>query len=233
MRAKNIIKKAIGKKTAKKINASYTNRIANQFHKIYYDSGVWGTTYWLGVPFHKCPLDAWLYQEMLYTLKPDLIIETGTANGGSALYFASMFDLLEKGQILTIDIEANKNRPQHPRITYLQGSSIAPEIIETAHKYAEGKKVVLVSLDSDHSKAHVLKEMELYGKLVSEGSYMVVEDTNVNGHPVLKDFGEGPYEAVEEFMKTHNDFSIDYALEKFFFSFNTHGYLKKCKRFPN
>lgn len=227
MRAKTIIKKIIGEKAAERIGNFYRKRIINQFHKIYYDRGIWTKTNWLGVPVLKCPLDLWLYQEILHNLKPDLIIETGTARGGSAFYFASLLDLLGKGQIVTIDVNAPENRPQHPRVTYLQGSSLAPEIMETMYQYAEGKKVVLVSLDSNHSKAHVLKEMELYGKLVSKGSYMVVEDTNINGHPVLKEFGEGPYEAVEEFLKTHSEFYIDYDLEKFLFSFNTHGYLRK------
>jgi cephalosporin hydroxylase len=227
MRAKNIIKKIIGKKAAEQIGNFYRKRVINRFHRIYYDRGVWTKTNWLGVTVLKSPLDLWLYQEILHSLKPDLIIETGTARGGSAWYFASLLDLLGKGQVVTIDVKAPENRPQHPRVTYLKGSSLAPEIMEVVQQYAEGKKVVLVSLDSDHSKAHVLKEMEFYGKLVSKGSYMVVEDTNINGHPVVKNFGEGPYEAVEEFLKTHSNFYIDYDLEKFLFSFNTHGYLRK------
>jgi cephalosporin hydroxylase len=227
MQIKKIIKNIIGEKTAQRISKFYRDRAINQFHKIYYNSGVWRNNSWFGVPVWKCPLDMWLYQEMVYYLKPDLIIETGTALGGSALYFASLMDLLCKGQIVTIDIESPKSKPQHPRVTYIQGSSVAAEIMETLNQYVKGKEVVLVFLDSDHTKAHVLKEMELYGRLVTSGSYMVVEDTNMNGHPVFKDFGEGPYEAVEEFLKTHGDFCVDHSWEKFLFSFNTHGYLRK------
>ncbi len=219
--------KIIGKKRDRGLLESWQSPIINEFHKIYYNSGVWKTTTWLGVPVQKCPFDMWIYQEILQNLKPDLVIETGTATGGSALFFATLFDLIGKGQIITIDVVTRKDRPQHPRITYLQGSSTAPVIKEAVSQFAEGKKTILVSLDSDHSKEHVLDELEFYGKLVSPRSYMVVEDTNVNGHPVLRNFGEGPYEAVQQFLKMSKDFVIDYKIEKFFVSFNTHGYLKR------
>jgi len=236
MNINTVIKRIIGEKASNRISksrqnyrANRLNHIANQFHRIYYDSAVWTKTTWLGVPLWKCPLDLWLYQEILYAVKPDLVIETGTALGGSALYFASLLDLLGKGQIVSVDIEMNEERPQHPRITYVHGSSTAPEIIRSMQQYAEGKKAVLVVLDSNHSKMHVLREMELYGTLVTNGSYMIVEDTNINGHPVLNNFGSGPYEAVEEYLRRHEEFSIDYDQEKSMVSFNTHGYLKKAK----
>ncbi len=229
MKINTLIKRIIGEKASKRVSKSYQNYRANQFHRIYYDSAVWQKTTWLGVPVWKCPLDLWLYQEIFYAVKPDLIIETGTALGGSALYFASLLDLLGKGQIVSVDIQMSENRPQHPRITYMNSSSTAPDIIRSMQQYAEGKKAVLVVLDSNHSKAHVLREMELYGTLVTGGSYMIVEDTNINGHPVLNNFGSGPYEAVEEYLRSHREFSIDYDKEKFMVSFNTHGYLKKAQ----
>ena len=231
-----LVKRILGKRISEKIrkSGSYKNFLANrenksvkQFHTLFYNSNVWQKTSWFGVPVWKCPLDLWIYQEILFTVKPDLIIETGTALGGSALYYASLLDLLGKGQIVSVDIEKRDGRPEHPRITYLTGSSVDPEIIMTIQRYAEGKKSILVNLDSDHSKTHVLREMELYGKIVTDGSYLIVEDTNINGHPVLTNFGDGPYEAVEEYLKSHSEFSIDYEKEKFKVSFNTHGYLKK------
>jgi len=223
----SLVSRVIGKKRARQILRLWQKRTIDGFHKIYYNSGVWTRTNWLGVPIQKCLLDVWIYQEILQELTPDLIIETGTAAGGSAFYLASLLDLLGNGQIVTIDINSNENRPYHRRITYLQGSSIAPEIEEAVSQFAEGKRTIFVLLDSDHSKGHVLKEMEFYGKMVSSGSYMVVEDTNINGHPVLKRFGEGPYEAVQEFLKINKSFFVDYNMEKFFVSFNKHGYLKK------
>ena len=89
------------------------------------------------------------------------------------------------------------------------------------------EKKVMVVLDSDHPKNHVLQEMKIYGKFVSKGCYMIVEDTNVNGHPVLSDFGDGPMEAVTEFLENNEDFVIDKDREKFLLTFNPNGYLKK------
>ena len=120
--------------------------IIQQFHKLYYDSSNFGRTFaqthWMDVPVRKNPFDLWNYQEMIFTLKPDLIIETGTLMGGSALYFASLCDLFGKGAVVTIDIDDAKTtlskekviparvRPEHPRLTYVQGSSIDPAIVQ-------------------------------------------------------------------------------------------------------
>ena len=206
--------------------------VVDQFHKLYYGSQIfdksWGNTFWLGAPTQKCPLDIWIYQEMLFEIKPDVIIECGTKYGGSALFLASMCDLLHHGEVVTIDIEDKKNKPQHPRIHYLLGSSISVAIVEEIKKKIQGKSV-LVILDSDHSKEHVLNELKLYSPLVTKGSYIIVEDTNINGHPVYPDFGPGPMEAVKEFLKENQNFVIDKNREKFYLTFNPEGYLKKIK----
>ena len=203
--------------------------ITQQFNKIYYDSLVWaeGKTRWLGVPIQKFPTDLWIYQEIIFEERPDVIIETGTANGGSALFFASLFDLIGKGEIITIDVEDVKKRPKHDRITYLLGSSISEEIIEQVKRVANGKEKVMVILDSDHHKEHVLNELRIYNSFVTEKSYLIVEDTNINGHPVAKEFGPGPLEAVEEFLKENKHFVVDKNKEKFFLTANPRGYLKK------
>ncbi|MCW4009513.1 MAG: cephalosporin hydroxylase family protein [Candidatus Bathyarchaeota archaeon] len=201
--------------------------MVNEFNKIYYDSKVWTRTYWFGVPILKCPTDLWVYQEILFEQKPDLIIECGTANGGSALFFASLFDLIGNGEIVTIDIEDKRDRPQHKRIKYLLGSTTSECILSEVTALAKNKKKILVILDSDHSKEHVLNELRLYNSFVTKGSYLVVEDTNINGHPVCLDFGAGPMEAVDEFLKEHRDFIVDTSKEKFFVTFNPSGYLKK------
>jgi cephalosporin hydroxylase len=214
------------------INPKLEGDITNQFHKLYYDSHsmgrTWSNTWWMGHQIMKCPLDLWLHQEILFATKPDIIIETGTYKGGSAYYLASLCDLLGKGKVVSIDVEEYPNRPQHSRITYLQGSSVSDAILESvrAHIQSAGTSV-LVILDSDHAKAHVRKEMELYGKLVSLGNYMIVEDSNVNAHPVYPEHGPGPMEAIVEFMPSHKEFENDIAMEKFLFSFNPKGYLKR------
>jgi cephalosporin hydroxylase len=201
--------------------------IADQFHELYYDSWVWRNTYWMGVRTLKCPLDLWIYQEILFELRPRFIIECGSAAGGSALFLASVCDLLDKGQIVTVDIQADPERPKHSRIIHLQGSSTAESIIGEIKKVVGDDSPVMVILDSDHSRQHVLQELRLYSGIVTEGSYLIVEDTNLNGHPVQELHGAGPMEAVETFLNETDDFALDREREKFFLTFNPKGYLKK------
>jgi cephalosporin hydroxylase len=201
--------------------------IADQFHELYYDSWVWRHTYWMGVQALKCPLDLWVYQEILFELRPRFIIECGTAAGGSALFLASMCDLLGEGQIVTIDIQADPHRPQHSRITYLQGSSTEDSIVGKIREIVKDGSPVMIILDSDHSRDQVLQELRLYSPIVTKGSYLIVEDTNINGHPVLELHGAGPMEAVETFLSETDEFIFDREREKFFLTFNPKGYLKK------
>lgn len=203
--------------------------LVDRFHRLYYDNGgrTWGQTRWLGVTTQKMPLDMWIYQEMLYEIQPDFVIECGTFAGGSALYFASIMDLMGKGKVITIDINSNPKYPKHPRIQYLTGSSTSPEIVAQVRKMIRPGDKVMVSLDSDHSKNHVLGEMRAYSPLVNEGSYLVVEDTNINGHPVFPSFGPGPMEALDAFLAENKGFVIDKEREKFYVSFNPRGYLKR------
>lgn len=207
--------------------------VVNEFHKLYYDSaadgGTWRNTYWFGVPTQKCPFDMWVYQEILFRLRPDRIIECGTADGGSALYLAGICDLIGKGKVITIDILDIEGRPRHKRIEYLLGSSTSEEVFRGVGNRIRRKDVVMVILDSDHSKDHVLKEMKLYSRLVTRGSYLVVEDTNVNGNPILPDFGPGPGEAVLEFLQHNNEFEVDPCMEKFYMTFSPGGYLLKVR----
>ncbi|MDZ4654064.1 cephalosporin hydroxylase family protein [Bacillus cereus] len=206
------------------------NNISNEFLNQYYNSLVWlNDTHWFGVPICKLPSDLFLYQEIIYELKPDLIIECGTFHGGSALYLASMLDLIGKGHVLTIDITPQPNRPSHNRITYLTASSVSVQAIQTIVSMRKPDDVILVILDSDHSKEHVSKELLLYKSIVTTGSYIIVEDTSINGNPLLPDWGPGPMEAVKEFLTKNNNFIIDESKHKFFISFNPKGFLKKIK----
>ncbi len=204
-------------------------RIADEFHKLYYDlpGDSWWNTRWLGVATQKCPLDLWVYQEIISELSPDLIIETGTAEGGSALFLASVCDMVGSGRVVSIDVEPGPGLPRHDRIEYLTGSSVSEATAVKVRAGAKDAAAVMVILDSDHSKAHVLDEMRLYGDLVTAGSYMIVEDTNLNGHPVHPGHGPGPMEAVEEFLRETDDFVVDETREKFKLTFNPKGYLRK------
>lgn len=204
-------------------------RVIDEFHRLYYDSSVWMHTYWLGVLAQKCPLDLWVYQEILHESRPDLIVETGTYAGGSALYLASVCDLLGVGRVLSIDVEARDDRPRHARITYLTGSSIDPAIVAEVRRRIDPAERVMVILDSDHSQAHVEAELAAYAPLVTVGSYLVVEDTNVNGHPVLPAFGPGPMEAVRGFVAAHPEFTVDRGREKLLMGFNPGGWLRRTR----
>jgi cephalosporin hydroxylase len=198
------------------------------FHRLYYDSQVWfeGTS-WLGVPVQKCPLDLWVYQEILARLRPALILETGTAGGGSALFLASVCDLLGHGRVLTVDIAEQEGRPRHPRIRYLHGDSVAPDVVAAVCAEASELEPVVVILDSDHELGHVRAELRAYAPLVTLGSYLIVEDTNLNGHPVLPEFGPGPREALAEFLAKSAGFVVDCDCEKFGMTFNPGGYLRR------
>jgi cephalosporin hydroxylase len=206
-----------------------TDEVVNSFHRLYYDSHVWESTQWLGIQVLKCPMDLWIYQEMLHELRPDVIVETGTFNGGSALFLASVCDLLRRGRVISIDIEARPGRPVHPRITYLEGrSSLEPSLVADLKSRIGREDTVMAILDSDHSKPHVLEELRTYAPLVTSGQYLIVEDTNVNGHPVARDFGPGPMEAIDEFLPEAAGFSVDEERERLFMTFNPRGYLRKA-----
>ena len=205
--------------------------VVDAFHRLYLGSpdSTWCNTYWLGVYTYKCPLDLWVYQEILFEQKPDIIVECGTLLGGSSLYLSTMCDILNKGRVVTIDVDPSDGKPQHPRLTYLHGSSTSPEIVAQVRSLIRDGDRVLVILDSDHHKDHVLSELRIYSELVTKGSYLIVEDTNVNGHPVGHEFGPGPMEAVDEFLSDNGDFVVDSSREKHFLTFNPRGYLKKTR----
>jgi cephalosporin hydroxylase len=199
------------------------------FHYLCYrGSTVWTTTRWMGRPLLKWPGDLWIYQEIIHDTRPDLIIETGTNQGGSALYYAHLFDVLGHGEVLSIDIaHPSGGLPTHPRIEFLRGSSTAPEILSAISEKVRRVTKVMVILDSDHSQAHVARELELYSKFVTEQCYLVVEDTNVNGHPVWRSHGPGPMEAVLDFLRTNPAFIADSSKERYKMTLNPHGWLRR------
>jgi cephalosporin hydroxylase len=205
--------------------------ITNRFHKLYYyrRAQTWRNTTWLGTDVLKCPLDLWIYQELLHEVQPDWIVETGTAFGGSASYLASLCDVLGRGHVLTIDPVEREGRPQHPRIHYLRGRSTDPEIVARVADTLSDARAVILLLDSDHAFANVLAELRAYHRFVTPGSYCVVEDGNIGGHPVAREFGAGPLEAVRAFLAENDAFEIDRAREKFYLTFNPSGYLRRVR----
>lgn len=211
-----------------------TKRIGRLFmdHVTDYKYGYYFT--WMGRPIIQHPQDIVALQEIIMEVQPDLIIETGIAHGGSLILSASMLELLDiaapldglKREVVGVDIEirlhnraAIEAHPMFRKITMLEGSSTDPNIVETVKGIAKGHKAVMVLLDSCHTADHVLREMELYGPLVSVGSYLVVYDTLVefedkphDDRPWRK--GNSPYTAVQEYLRTHDGFIVDEAVEQ-------------------
>ena len=214
---------------------------------------------WLGRPAIQFPNDAWALQELIWDVKPDLIIETGIAHGGSLIFSASMLALLDmseaielgtvldpkisKRKVLGLDIdirqhnhEAIEAHPMSSRIQMIQGSSIAPEVIEQVKAVAKNYQRVLVCLDSNHTHDHVLAELEAYAPLTSAGSYCVVMDTAIEDMPeaMFPDRpwgpGDNPKTAVWEYLKTHSEFEIDKSIDhKLLISVAPDGYLKRVE----
>lgn len=211
-------------------SAAYAQRA---FHRWYYEAAetTWKNTRWLGVETHKTPGDLWVYQELLAAIRPRWVLETGTLYGGSALYLATVMDALGYGQVLTVDRQWRPGRPAHDRIEYRTADAIAqPTILAVYDRLLSGGDggPRLVILDSDHRAAHVLAELRAYAPLVTPGSYIVVEDTNL-GHAVVPDFGPGPAEAVAEWLgEQHLGFVVARECERLGLTFNPGGYLRRA-----
>ncbi len=196
---------------------------------------------WLGVPIIQTPEDMILMQELIFKIQPDFIIETGVAHGGSLIYYASLLELLGKGKVIGVDIEIRGHNRRvievHPmckRIELLEGSSVSDETIEKITKIVPKNSKVIVCLDSNHTKEHVLKELQLYNNFVNPGSYIVVFDTITSkmarlGACEKSYINNGPKEAVEYFLKVNDNFEIDKHYNKLYISYSPNGYLKRIK----
>lgn len=214
---------------------------------------------WQGRPIIQYPQDICAMQELIWRIRPDLIIETGIAHGGSLIFSASMLALLDltdaiqsktaldpavsNRKVVGIDIDirpanraAIEAHPMASRISMIQGSSVAPDVVEQVRRLANGASRVLVCLDSNHTHEHVLAELQAYTPLTTPGSYCVVFDTIVEDLPkemfVDRPWGPGnnPKTAVHEFLKTHTEFEIDRGIEnKILVTVAPDGYLKRIR----
>lgn len=209
--------------------------ISDDYHIQYEKERIWEKNTWLGIPCWKLPMDAFVVQELIYETRPDWIVETGTGHGGSAMFYASICELIGHGEVVSIDNDFKKfnstlnrwgNTKCEKRIAFFTGDSIniAPQI-----KKMVGDSNCMVILDSWHSKEHVYREMLMYSKLVKSGSYMIVEDSHAAGNPVPWDYDdEGPMGAINQWIKTYGDkWEIDKECEKHLMTFNPKGYLKR------
>ena len=217
-----------GGRTARWIRRAYESEVRRRFARLYYDRAddTWRNTTWLGVPTWKVPSDLWVYQELIVRTRPDFIVETGTAYGGSARFLATICDEIDHGHVITVDTQKFEGRPHHPRIEYVFGSSTDPAFLADIRNRTYGHSLMVI-LDSDHRMPHVLHELLAYGELVPPGHYLIVEDTNINGHPTFSDHGPGPWEAVTEFLRFDSRYEVDPACEKFLHTSNPRGFLRR------
>lgn len=194
---------------------------------------------WLGRPIIQFPTDIVAMQELLWDLQPDVVIETGIAHGGSLVLSASILELIGKGRVIGVDIEirphnraAIEAHPLKKRIELIQGSSIAPETVQAVRQSVGDAKTVMVVFDSNHTHAHVLQELDLYGPLVTPGSYMVVHDGAQEwvwdiprAKPDWK--GNGPLDAIADFIAVNKQFRSDMRYTRFKITSSPNGYLRR------
>ena len=211
--------------------AQRADQVRDDFHHLWYGDfdNTWYSTTWFGVKVLKNPFDLWIYQELLHEQRPDVVLECGTAFGGSALWFAHMLELIGHGEVITIDVAGSDRypgRPDHARIRYRQGSSIDPDLVRAVRAELEGCRAMVV-LDSDHSARHVRSELVAWADLVPVGGYVIVEDTNIHGHPVYPEHPAGPMEGVRAFLADDHRFEPDRRRERLHLTLNPGGYLRR------
>jgi cephalosporin hydroxylase len=213
-----------------------SDSVIREFHRLYYEhgchaeygNGLHAQTKYHGISTHKCPLDLWVFQEIIHEVRPALVIELGTYLGGTTLFLAHQLELLGEGRVVSVD-RRQLERPEHHRISYVLGETDDESIVAAVRDHvagSEGRPVIVIH-DADHRCDQVLTDLECYAPFVTAGSYLIIEDSNVNGHPVLNGWGPGPYEAIEQFLCAHPDFAPDPSREKFLLTYNPNGYLKR------
>ncbi|MGH0033393.1 MAG: CmcI family methyltransferase [Myxococcota bacterium] len=194
----------------------------------------WFKNRFMGIPTWQNPMDVWETLEILWQVKPDVVLEAGTFKGGSALLWAMFLEHIDPDtRVITIDLRPQsheaKMRPlARERVDFLYGSSTAPEIVEEVRKRVEGKRVLAI-LDSAHTRDHVYNELKAYADMIEVGSYIIVQDGAVCGHPVDAEPCPGPYEAVEDFLAEDDRFQAIREHERHLISSNTMGYLKRVR----
>lgn len=208
------------------IRTSWTNKISYEIT-------------WLGIPIIQIPEDIIIMQELIFNVKPNIVIESGIAHGGSLIFYSSLLELLGKGKVIGVDIEIRKHNreaieshPMSKRIKLIEGSSTNPAVIKKVEEQIDPGSTVLVYLDSNHTKAHVLEELKAYSDFVTPGSYIVVFDTimpDLVGLPGSQESWDkdNPMEAIKEFLEMNNDFEIDKEYDKLFVSCCLNGFLRR------
>ncbi len=204
---------------------------AREFTRVYWQrrQSTWANTHWRGVPVQKLALDLWVLQEIIQSTRPDVVFETGAKFGGSAAYVADLLEMAGGGRVISVDCtldQLHESARDDARIEFVEGDSTDAAIVAQIHEMCGTARVMIV-LDSDHRARHVRAELDAYGDLVAPGCYLIVEDTIVNGNPILPDFGPGPGEAVAAWIELHPEFEVDRSREHLMATFHPGGYLRR------
>jgi cephalosporin hydroxylase len=218
------------------IHHTESKDLVDRFNDLYYSGGAAGDLNWDGAPMIKNPCDIWMIVELFQKIRPSVVIETGTHHGASASFYADILNSLKINcEVITVDINPKWHfDPKLKKIHSIIGYSTDVNVFSKIKEIKENILIknpgnVMVLLDSDHSEKNVLAELDLYSSLVNKGSYIIVEDTNVNGHPSAPSHGPGPKEATDKFLHKNNSFERDLSCQKFLLTFNPGGWLKRIK----
>jgi cephalosporin hydroxylase len=194
---------------------------------------------WSGIPIIQLPEDILMMHELIYKVRPDVIVETGTAHGGTAVFYASMLELIGRGHVISIDVEIRRHNrlaiqahPMNKRISLVEGSSVDGAVVARVRELTRSPQVVLVALDSNHSYAHVLQELESYAPMVTPGSYMVVFDSVMEtltgcpgGSPSWAT--DSPATAIRDFLARHEEFEVDPYYNRLGVTYCPGGFLRR------
>lgn len=216
------------------IEDEHDQRAIDTYHRLIYSLHEDDYAHWDGVLVRKTPMDLWVYAELIHRIKPDVIIETGTAKGGSALFFSAMQRMVKPdGLVVTIDEKEPPDALAHNAdglhgITCVEGRSQDPAVFKLAKSFIADGDTVFVSLDAGHLTQEVYSELLFYAPLVTPGSYCVVEDTNIEGNPIGHAGVQGPGRAIDRYLaETDLAWERDRSCERFMVTFNPGGWLKR------
>jgi cephalosporin hydroxylase len=191
-----------------------------------------GHNTWAGIPFLKHPVDAWMMQELIWKVKPDCIVELGTAFGGSSIFFCHMLDVLGNGIVVTVDTDQSRSRGvDHPRLGKIEGDAGDPEVVRDVKSWCEANRTMVIH-DASHESADVYRDLKNYADVVGLDSYFIVEDGVVDlfNAPVgWSSVRPGPLDAIRRFLEEDDRFRPDLECERFGMTYNPHGYLRRVR----
>ncbi len=186
---------------------------------------------WMGASAHKNPMDAWIYQEILFSVRPEFVVEIGSCEGGTTLFLAHMLDLIGAGSVVSVDIDRSKFSVSHPRIVLVTGDSGARETVAEVARLCRGHRTLIIH-DGDHREEPVLRDLLAYCDLVSPGSYLIVEDGVMDlfrPGDGIGTFAKGPLAATERYLRLRPEFEVDRSRERYVMTYNPLGFLKRVR----